>query len=285
LHQFDHADKIIRINNWYAYDRDVGSRTLKLSNGSIGLVCYGQRGRQYFFHDQEKSLWRIDDEDNFELAYAITVHKAQGSEFEDVFFVLPRKRGLLTKELLYTGLTRSKKTLVLFLQKSQDKGPLQIARENSAILSRNTSIFTDPEDIKSKLWPDRNVPVKSKIEYILYKYLHRAQKEKRLQFKYESELFFKNKELTIHPDFTILVGNRRYFWEHLGELDVQRYSKDWQERRKDYEENGLIESLITTDDLDGLREELVLQLIDDIVTNKLKDTPDSKFSKHHYQLY
>jgi hypothetical protein len=285
LHQFDHADKIIRINNWYAYDRDVGSRTLKLSNGSIGLVCYGQRGRQYFFHDQEKSLWRIDDEDNFELAYAITVHKAQGSEFENVFFVLPRKRGLLTKELLYTGLTRSKKTLVLFLQKSQDKGPLQIARENSAILSRNTSIFTDPEDIKSKLWPDKNVPVKSKIEYILYKYLHRAQREKRLQFKYESELFFKNKELTIHPDFTVLVGNRKYFWEHLGELDVQRYSKDWQERRKDYEENGLIESLITTDDLNGLREALVLQLIDDIVTNKLKDTPDSKFSKHHYQLY
>jgi hypothetical protein len=115
--------------------------------------------------------------------------------------------------------------------------------------------------------------------------LHQAQNEKRLQFKYESELLFKNKEITIHPDFTIMVGNRKYFWEHLGELDIQRYSKDWQERRENYEENGLIDSLITTDDLEGLREELVLKVIDDIVNKKLKDTRDNKFSKHHYQLY
>jgi exodeoxyribonuclease V alpha subunit len=285
MRQFDHSDKIIRINNWYAYDEEVHARTLKLSNGSIGLVCHGKRGRQYFFHDREKPLWRIDDEDNFELAYAITVHKAQGSEFDDEFFVLPRKRGLLTKELLYTGLTRSKKTLDLFLQKSQGKGPLRIARENSSILSRNTSIFTDPEDIKSRLWPDKNVPVKSKIEYILYKYLHEAQKKKRLRFEYEKELLFKNKELTVHPDFTIKVGNRKYFWEHLGELDVERYSKDWAARRKDYEVNGLLDSLITTDDLEGVKEELILEVISALVKGKMKDTPDSKFSKHHYQLY
>ena len=285
LRNFDHADKIIRVNNWYGFDPEVGARTLKLSNGSIGLVCDGKKGRRFYFHDRTRPLKSIDDEDNFELAYAITVHKSQGSEFKHVFFVLPKKKGLLMKELLYTGLTRSKQTLVLFLQESEGKGPLQLARERSAILSRNTSIFAEPEDIKGKLWPDKNVPVKSKIEYILYKYLNEAQREKRLRFKYEDELLFENKQLTVHPDFTILVGNRRYFWEHLGELDVKRYSKDWDTRRKDYEANGLIDCLVTTDDLEGLREELILQVIDDLVKGQLKDTCDGKFSKHHYQLY
>jgi len=285
MRQFDHADKIIRINNWYGYDPEIGTRTLKLSNGSIGLVCDGKGGRFFYFHDRLKRLKSIDDEDNFELAYAITVHKAQGSEFDHVFLVLPKKRGLLMKELLYTGLTRSKKTLVVFLQNTKGKGPLQLARERSAILSRNTSIFSDPEDIKSNLWPDKNVPVKSKIEYILYKYLNDAQKQKRLDFKYEDELVFKNKELTVHPDFTIRIGNRRYFWEHLGELDLKRYFRDWVERRKDYEENGLADYLITTDDLEGIREEIILKVIDDLVKGHLKETAGSEFSKHHYQLY
>jgi len=285
MRQFDHADKIIRINNWYGYDPEVQDVTLKLSNGSIGLVCDGKKGRQYYFHDRLKSLWKIDDQDNFELAYAITVHKAQGSEFDHVFFVLPKRQGLLMKELLYTGLTRSKKTLVLFLQEAKGKGPLQLARERSAILSRNTSIFTDPEDIKAKLWPDKNVPVKSKIEYILYKYLNEAQKQKRLKFKYEEELLFKTKGLTVHPDFTIRIGKKRYFWEHLGELDLKRYSRDWSERRKNYEENGLLDSLVTTDDLEGVTEEIILKVIDDIVKGKLLETAENRFSKHHYQLY
>ncbi|MCJ7698028.1 MAG: ATP-binding domain-containing protein, partial [Thermoplasmata archaeon] len=37
----------------------------------------------------------------------ISVHKAQGSEFDDVFFILPNKKSnLLSKELFYTGITR-----------------------------------------------------------------------------------------------------------------------------------------------------------------------------------
>ena len=66
---------------------------------------------------------------------------------------------------------------------------------------------------------------------------------------------------------------------------MKRYSRDWAERRKDYEENGLIDSLLTTDDLEGLREETILKVIDDLVKGQLYETADSKFSKHHYQLY
>ena len=48
-----------------------------------------------------------------ELAYALTVHKAQGSEFGVVFIVLPKRSRLLSRELLYTALTRSRQHLVL----------------------------------------------------------------------------------------------------------------------------------------------------------------------------
>ena len=59
---------------------------------------------------------KIDDSENFESAYAITVHKAQGSEFEHVFFVLPKKESLLTKRLVYTALTRSQKDFNCFFR-------------------------------------------------------------------------------------------------------------------------------------------------------------------------
>ena len=48
----------------------------------------------------------------FETVYAMTIHKTQGSEFERVAIVLPEQAmGLLSRELVYTGLTRAKKAL------------------------------------------------------------------------------------------------------------------------------------------------------------------------------
>ncbi len=45
---------------------------------------------------------------NYDTVFAMTIHKSQGSEFENVFVILPEKQGekLLTRELLYTGITR-----------------------------------------------------------------------------------------------------------------------------------------------------------------------------------
>lgn len=52
--------------------------------------------------------------DQIEHAYAITVHKAQGSEFDVVIMVVTQSSAmLLTRNLLYTGLTRAKKLLIL----------------------------------------------------------------------------------------------------------------------------------------------------------------------------
>jgi exodeoxyribonuclease V alpha subunit len=56
-----------------------------------------------------------------ETVYALTVHKSQGSEFDQVVLVLPDRPGpLLTRELLYTGVTRARGSLVLVLPGSPD---------------------------------------------------------------------------------------------------------------------------------------------------------------------
>jgi exodeoxyribonuclease V alpha subunit len=50
-----------------------------------------------------------------ETVFAMTIHKSQGSEFEEVLIVLPEViNPVLTKELLYTAITRAKKTIKLF---------------------------------------------------------------------------------------------------------------------------------------------------------------------------
>ena len=50
-----------------------------------------------------------------ETAYAMTVHKSQGSEFEDIVLILPDiDTRILTKELLYTGITRTRQHITLW---------------------------------------------------------------------------------------------------------------------------------------------------------------------------
>lgn len=289
---FHHADKIIRINNWYTGWRE--NRSLKLSNGSMGVVTvkyksfYNEQGtkveydeRQYYFKDSEYPMKWVDDEENFDLAYAITVHKSQGSDFRNVFLVIPQKQSLLSKELIYTALTRSKYRLFIFVQDVEENLLLK-ARNNSHLIHRNTSIFTTPINKKGKFSPEPGVTVASKIEFIIYKALSKSG----LKFKYEEPLQLEKLSYKIHPDFTIyLRDGRKLFWEHLGMLDTRKYYNDWQGRRKNYHAHGLEDVLITTDDLNGINDLKIAQLIEDIKEESLKKTNDSKFSNHHYELY
>jgi ATP-dependent exoDNAse (exonuclease V) alpha subunit len=137
---FGHSDKIIRLYNWY------WGKELKLSNGSMEIVTYHQYEKRYFFNELDSYLKKVDDEDNFELASAITVHKSQGSDFENVFLVIPKRFSLLSKELVYTALTRPKKKMSLFVQEDIEGSLLEVARNRSFVDDRNTSIFTEPTE-------------------------------------------------------------------------------------------------------------------------------------------
>lgn len=290
---FRHADKLIRLINWYVGPK--GNKSLKLSNGSTGVVTVSQKcfyeketrkridydERKYYFKDYLYPIEKIDDEENFDLAYAITVHKSQGSDFRNVFLVISQKQSLLCKELVYTALTRSKYRLFIFVQDT-DENLFILAKKNSHLVNRNTSIYSEPVDKQAKFVPEFGVTVSSKVEFIIYEALMKSG----LKFRYEAPLKLKNLNYTIHPDFTIyLRDNKELYLEHLGMLDTRKYYNDWQERKKNYFEHGLTDSLITTDDLNGIKMEKLNELLDNIRESDLKSTRDNKFSNHHYQLY
>jgi ATP-dependent exoDNAse (exonuclease V) alpha subunit len=289
---FAHSDKIIRITNYYAWvqdDEKNWSKELVLSNGSIGIVCNNRRGRQAVFPDGTKEFfyWSSMEEDDFEAAYAISVHKAQGSEFSEVFVVIPERRSLLSKELVYTAMTRSTGRLKMFVQRTPRENPLEIARGRSELLRRNSSLLTRPVDAGRVYEPEPGVRVKSKVEYVIYETLRAARAEGRLTFDYEKPpitLPLGGREIEVKPDFTIHVGARRYFWEHLGRLDQTDYFNDWKERRQGYEAQGLGDALITTDDLNGIRAEALNDIVTALLSGNPVETPESPFSRHHYDL-
>jgi ATP-dependent exoDNAse (exonuclease V) alpha subunit len=285
--QYAHSEKIICVKNLYRWERSAQDVVLALSNGSIGVFNDHRKGwkknRAWYFPDREEGRLSVTNpEDYFEQAYAITIHKAQGSEFKNVFVVLPSRRGLLTRELLYTAMTRSTHRMFLFL-KDEEKSPLDIARERSSLLTRQTSLFELPSVITGNLEPETNVFVRSRVEYIIYRSLLRLREEGMLKFQYERETQLEGLDWVIKPDFTIWMGDQIYYWEHLGMLDQGRYFKNWQERKSAYSENGLNEYLVTTDDLEGIHQEKIDEIISDIVSGHLKGS-DCEFSNHHYQL-
>mgnify|MGYP001575058533 FL=1 len=89
-----------------------------IMNGEIGIIL-GYEKEQKKIHiqfDSQNSIKVIPDSatENLQLAYAISIHKSQGSEFDNVIIALHSSHGLmLQRNLLYTAITRAKKKCVL----------------------------------------------------------------------------------------------------------------------------------------------------------------------------
>jgi exodeoxyribonuclease V alpha subunit len=91
---------------------------LGLFNGDIGLVRADENGIVKVWFENEKG--EIEGFlpallNKIETVFALTVHKSQGSEFEQVYIVLPQQENaaILSRELLYTAVTRAKKSVIL----------------------------------------------------------------------------------------------------------------------------------------------------------------------------
>ena len=99
---------------------------LAVSNGDVGVIMPDRESRDslYLYDETDKTIRKIRQEllPDRETAFASTVHKAQGSEYEDVIVVLPplhdddseNIRSLLTREILYTAITRTKGKVYLY---------------------------------------------------------------------------------------------------------------------------------------------------------------------------
>ena len=91
--------------------------SLGLYNGDIGIAAHdGERLRVWFeLPDGRVQGFLPSRLPEHETALAMTVHKSQGSEFAQTLLVLPEQDNpVLTRELLYTGVTRAKQSLELF---------------------------------------------------------------------------------------------------------------------------------------------------------------------------
>jgi exodeoxyribonuclease V alpha subunit len=93
--------------------------SLKLFNGDIGIIRSDENGiRRAWFPTTDDDTMRSFAPSllpQHETVYAMTIHKSQGSEFDTVIMVLPiRETPVLTRELLYTGITRTRGRIELF---------------------------------------------------------------------------------------------------------------------------------------------------------------------------
>ena len=87
-----------------------------LFNGDVGVTVKGPHGMVVLFPRGAKTIaCPVALLPEHELAYAMTVHKSQGSEFENVMVVLPddENHPLLNRQIVYTGITRAKKRAVI----------------------------------------------------------------------------------------------------------------------------------------------------------------------------
>ncbi|MBF0218886.1 MAG: exodeoxyribonuclease V subunit alpha [Gammaproteobacteria bacterium] len=93
---------------------------LGLFNGDVGLLWRNAEGNlRAYFRQSDNELRDIPAQTlpQHELSWAMTVHKSQGSEFERVILLLPEVQeggAVLTRELLYTAVTRAKKQFTLY---------------------------------------------------------------------------------------------------------------------------------------------------------------------------
>lgn len=276
-------DKVIQIRNRGASDpiwawdfNDKKSKPCEVFNGELGYVMphlfdknwkwsgfrlkhfrvsfsrkehlaisYGRDLGYYIEGGKKKWIPEEKPEDNLELAYSISVHKSQGSEFDRVYFILPKKKAaLLSPELFYTGITRASKHCTILIE--EDIMPLLRIRrpEASYLVGINCSLFDfthapvgfellrrtgcyEEYKIHRTL---AEVMVRSKSEVIIANMLF----DREIAFEYEKPLYATDGSFYL-PDFTILWRGERFFWEHLGLLEREDYRRKWETKKAWYE--------------------------------------------------
>ncbi len=122
--QHDLNDQNVRSGGWYVGRPVMITRNdygLRLSNGDIGVCLADAEGRLWvYFPDRAAPIaaTRLPPE-QIETAFALTIHKSQGSEFSVVAMVLDASaEEMLTRELVYTAITRAKKCIQVWSDKT-----------------------------------------------------------------------------------------------------------------------------------------------------------------------
>ena len=296
-----YGDKVINLRN-SDRRRVYPKRESYVANGDVGLVVgnFKRKTQKKLFPSLEveftsqpshaynfavREFGGDEASPPLELAYALTVHKTQGSEFGKTFVVLPNPCWLLSRELLYTALTRQRDRVVI-LHTGTVRDLRRYASERySDVARRLTNLFVPPNPIHLEVdgkdsfleeglihRTKRGDLVRSKSEVIIANELL-AQGIDR--YEYEAPLTLGNGE-TRYPDFTIIDDDTgaAYYWEHLGMLNHPDYRQRWKRKLESYRRSGILPcedgggtegTLIVTrdDDRGGIDSAAIAQLIRD----------------------
>ena len=298
-----YGDKVINLVNtdpnhfWYRHRKVYPAKdTPYIANGEIGMAIgyfrrngtpdfrwklevefSSQPGYKYDFTSRD-----FGEEGNavLELAYALTVHKSQGSEFGTVFLILPNPCRLLSRELLYTALTRQKDRIVILHQGPRGELRKYSSDDRSETARRLTNLFVAPSPIivDGRFFEEhlihrtsRGEMVRSKSEVIIADHLAR----RNIEYSYEQPLTIGG--VTKYPDFTIedAESGLNFYWEHCGMLHVPTYLRRWKEKLAWYKANDIEEDggkrgtlIITRDEANGsIDSSRINQLIDNVLTS------------------
>jgi hypothetical protein len=253
-----YGDKVINLANtdptlWWNKHRKVypAKDGAYIANGEIGMAVgyFWRKGQPDFrwkleveFSSQPGFKYDFTSKDFseesnaiLELAYALTVHKAQGSEFGTVFLVLPNPCRLLSRELLYTALTRQKDRVVILHQGPRTELRKYSSDDRSETARRLTNLFLAPSPIvvNGRFFEEylihrtaRGEMVRSKSEVIIAN----ALAAKGVDYVYERPLTIEGQ--TKYPDFTIedMESGQTLYWEHCGMLHMPSYRRRWEEK-------------------------------------------------------
>lgn len=183
-------------------------------------------------------------EENLELAYAVSIHKAQGSEFGHTFVIIPASdKRAVSAELVYTALTRASRHCTLLLENDVTSLLDARRRENAQTPQINSSLFVlhvaKPALRDRRGWYEAGKihealsgdMLRSKSEVIIANLLH----DREIPFKYEMPLLAGDGTIKL-PDFTISWKGETLFWEHLGLLDLSDYAQQWKDKRAWYDQ-------------------------------------------------
>lgn len=260
-----YGDKVINLGNHrrdgrkvYPQDGALGY----LANGEIGIAVgqWKTRGfpkilkvefssQQGFTYDFYGSDFREEGDAALELAYALTVHKSQGSQFKLVILVLPEGHPIMSRELIYTALTRHQNRVVVMHQ-----GPRTLLKDfaaphRSETARRMTNLLQPCKMLefpqsKGSLFLQQGlihrtstgIAVRSKSEMLIYEELCRAG----YRPEYEKPLTLGGS--TRYPDFTIEdeISGLNVYWEHLGLLEREDYRRSWEAKLAWYRTNGIL---------------------------------------------
>ena len=114
------GDKVMQNKNNYNIEwtrKSDGEKGLGIFNGDVGFVTdmnFAAKNLTVTYDDDKEVKYEFTALEELELAYAVTVHKSQGSEFDVVIMpMFDTHRLLMTRNLLYTAITRAKKLVIL----------------------------------------------------------------------------------------------------------------------------------------------------------------------------